>query len=41
MAEAASDHERLAELQGELEAVAGEREEAEAAWLEASEVVEG
>jgi ATP-binding cassette subfamily F protein uup len=41
MAEAASDHERLAELQRELEALGAEREATEAAWLEASEVVEG
>jgi ABC transport system ATP-binding/permease protein len=40
MAAAATDHERLRELQDELAAVAGEREAAEAAWLETSEVLE-
>ena len=37
----ATDHERLRELQAELDAVAAEREDAEAAWLEAAETAEG
>ena len=41
MAEAATDHERLRALQAELDAVASEREDAEAAWLEAAETAEG
>ncbi len=41
MAASATDHERLRELQGELDAVAAEREDAEAAWLEAAETAEG
>jgi ATP-binding cassette subfamily F protein uup len=41
MATAATDHARLAELQDELTALAAERDEIEAAWLTASEVVEG
>jgi ABC transport system ATP-binding/permease protein len=41
MQESASDHGRLAELQPELEALAGEREQLETAWLEASESLEG
>ena len=41
MAEAATDHERLHELQAALDAVAAEREDAEAAWLEAAETAEG
>jgi ATP-binding cassette subfamily F protein uup len=36
----ASDHERLTELGGQLAAVAAERDELEAEWLEAAEVVE-
>jgi ATP-binding cassette subfamily F protein uup len=41
MAAAATDHERLRALQEELAAVVDEREEAEAAWLQTSEVLEG
>ena len=41
MAASATDHVRLRELQAELEAVAAERERLEAAWLEASETLEG
>jgi ABC transport system ATP-binding/permease protein len=41
MAENATDHERLRELQAELSALVTQREEAEAAWLAASEVLEG
>ncbi len=41
MAASATDHERLRALQGELDAVAAEREDAEAAWLEAAETAEG
>jgi len=41
MAAAATDHERLRSLQAELDAVAAEREDAEAAWLEAAETAEG
>jgi len=41
MAGAATDHERLRELQAELDTVAAERETAEAAWLEAAETAEG
>ncbi|HVL95973.1 MAG TPA: ABC-F family ATP-binding cassette domain-containing protein [Solirubrobacteraceae bacterium] len=41
MAAAATDHVRLRELQAELAAVAAEREALEAAWLEASETLEG
>ncbi len=37
----ATDHARLAELQGELDGLAGEREELENAWLELSEAAEG
>jgi ATP-binding cassette subfamily F protein uup len=40
MAASASDHERLRELQAELEALVAERETAEAAWLDAAEVLE-
>jgi ABC transport system ATP-binding/permease protein len=40
MAAAATDHERLRELQSELAALAAEREEAEASWLETSEALE-
>jgi len=41
MAAAATDHVRLRELQAELEATGAERERLEAAWLEASESLEG
>jgi ATP-binding cassette subfamily F protein uup len=41
MEESASDHTRLADLQAELEAIAAEREQLEAAWLETSESLEG
>ena len=41
MAGAATDHERLRALQAELDALASEREDAEAAWLEAAETAEG
>ena len=41
MAASATDHARLGELQAELDAVATERETTEAAWLAASEVIEG
>jgi ATP-binding cassette subfamily F protein uup len=41
MAAASTDHQRLRELQAELDAVAAEREDAEAAWLEAAETAEG
>jgi ATP-binding cassette subfamily F protein uup len=41
MAVAATDHEALRALQGELEALAHEREQAEAAWLAASELADG
>jgi ATP-binding cassette subfamily F protein uup len=41
MAASATDHVRLRELQAELEATVAEREAAELAWLEASEVLEG
>ena len=41
MAASATDHARLRELQAELDAVAAEREDAEAAWLEAAETAEG
>ncbi len=37
MAAAATDHVRLRELQAELAAVAAEREQLEAEWLEAAE----
>jgi ATP-binding cassette subfamily F protein uup len=40
MAASASDHGRLRELQAELEALVAERETAEAAWLDAAEVLE-
>jgi ATP-binding cassette subfamily F protein uup len=40
MVAAATDHVRLGELQAELEALAGEREALEAAWLETSEALE-
>jgi ATP-binding cassette subfamily F protein uup len=41
IAEHATDSERLTELSAELTAVVGEREELEAAWLEAAEALEG
>ena len=41
MAAAATDHERLRELQAELAALAAERERLEASWLETSEALEG
>jgi ATP-binding cassette subfamily F protein uup len=41
MATHATDHARLRELQAELDAVAAEREDDEAAWLEAAETAEG
>jgi len=41
MAASATDHERLRALQAELDAVGAEREDAEAAWLEAAETAEG
>ncbi len=41
MAASATDHARLRELQSELAALIAEREELEAAWLEASELLEG
>jgi ATP-binding cassette subfamily F protein uup len=41
MVSAATDHVRLGQLQAELDAVAAEREALEAAWLEASEALEG
>jgi hypothetical protein len=41
MAASATDHERLGELQAALDAVHAEREDAEAAWLEAAETAEG
>jgi len=41
MAAAATDHDRLRELDAELRTLAGERDELEAAWLERSEELEG
>ncbi len=41
MAASATDHARLGELQQELDALLAERERLEAAWLEASELLEG
>jgi ATP-binding cassette subfamily F protein uup len=41
MATAATDHGRLRELDAELRALGDERDELEAAWLEASEAAEG
>ena len=41
MAVSATDFGRLRELQAELTAVRGEREDLEGAWLEATEVLEG
>jgi hypothetical protein len=40
MAASATDHERLRELQADLEAHVAERERAEAAWLDAAEQLE-
>ncbi|MCW2962241.1 MAG: transporter related protein [Thermoleophilia bacterium] len=40
MADQATDHVKLGELQDELDALGAEREQAEAAWLEHSELVE-
>ncbi|MGH2905330.1 MAG: ABC-F family ATP-binding cassette domain-containing protein [Solirubrobacterales bacterium] len=40
MAESATDHERLAELQSQLASTVGTREELEAEWLEQSELLE-
>jgi ATP-binding cassette subfamily F protein uup len=41
MVVAATDHVRLRELQVELDAAVAEREDAELAWLETSETLEG
>jgi ABC transport system ATP-binding/permease protein len=41
MAVAATDHDRLRTLNDELRAIAAERDDLEAAWLEASEAAEG
>jgi ABC transport system ATP-binding/permease protein len=41
MAEQATDHVRLGELDAELTALAAERDELEAAWLEAAAILEG
>jgi ATP-binding cassette subfamily F protein uup len=41
MAASVSDHARLHDLQGQLEALVAERERLEAAWLESSESLEG
>ncbi len=41
MAEAATDHARLVELHDEVEALQARREQAEEAWLEAGEALEG
>jgi ATP-binding cassette subfamily F protein uup len=41
MAARATDHAALRELNAQLAAVAGERDELEAAWLEVSETLEG
>ena len=38
MADAASDHQRLLDLQGELDRLAGEKDDLELAWLEAAEI---
>ena len=40
MGASASDYERLASLQAELEEAVAERERLEAAWLEAAEIIE-
>ena len=40
MAEAATDHVRLGELTAELRALAAERDDVEAAWLEAAALLE-
>jgi ATP-binding cassette subfamily F protein uup len=41
MAAAATDHDRLRELDAELRALSAERDDLEAAWLETSETLEG
>ena len=41
MAASATDHGRLRDLQRELEALAAERLDLEAAWMEAAEALEG
>jgi ATP-binding cassette subfamily F protein uup len=41
MAASATDHERLRDLQAELRARVGEREQLEATWLQAAETLEG
>lgn len=41
MADAATDMRRLSELGDEQTALATERDELEAAWMEASEAIEG
>jgi ATP-binding cassette subfamily F protein uup len=41
MAQSATDHGRLAELQAQMERLVGEREQFEASWLEISESLEG
>jgi ATP-binding cassette subfamily F protein uup len=41
MAAAATDHDRLRALQSDLAALSAERDDLEAAWLEASEAAEG
>ncbi len=41
MAGAATDHERLRELDAELRTLLAEREALEVAWMEASEAAEG
>jgi hypothetical protein len=41
MAANATDHQRLAELQADLDALGADRDALEAAWLEASELLEG
>jgi ATP-binding cassette subfamily F protein uup len=40
MAAAATDHERLRELSGELQSVTADRERLETEWLEAAELLE-
>jgi ATP-binding cassette subfamily F protein uup len=40
MAASATDHERLRELQADLQALVAEREELEAAWMEQAEALE-
>ena len=41
MAAQATDHAALRDLNAQLAAVAGERDELEAAWLDVSEALEG